>query len=59
MCEVPPFVKAMLADSEALFSQRDHSHCFVVLYDAVWSSEFISSHGKINNTDTQNFTFCT
>ena len=49
MCEVPPFLKAVFPYLEALFIQRDHSHCFVVLYDAAWSSEYTSSHGIIND----------
>jgi len=49
MCEVPPFLKAVFPYLEALFIQRDHSHCFVVLYDAAWSSEYTSSHGMIND----------
>lgn len=49
MCEVPPFLKAVFPYSEALFIQRDHSHFWVVLYDAVWPSEYTSSHGKIND----------
>lgn len=49
MCEVPPLLTAMFPDSKALFSQRDRSHYFVVLYDAVWPSEYTQSHGKIND----------
>jgi len=35
----PPFLKAVFPYSEALFCQRDHSRCWVVLFDAVWPSE--------------------
>jgi hypothetical protein len=49
MCEVPPLLTAIFPDSKALFSQRDHSHYVVVLYDAVWPSEYTQSHGKIND----------
>jgi hypothetical protein len=49
MCEVPPLLKVMFPLLEALFSQRDHSHYFVVLYDAVWPSNCTSSHDTIND----------
>lgn len=49
MCEVPPLLKVMFSDLEALFSQRDHSYYFVVLYDAIWPSYCTSSNGKTDD----------